>query len=134
MYRCPVSTYIKDYFLHKTILSTNIYSSCRYLSCLQDWLKIMIEKENKNDRNMWMHPLHYPSPLLVRFATKEINYDLRIKNLLQIPKVKKFSYGESSLLFRSSTLWNILPDSIKWAWSVKRFKTRIKTGRKEMFM
>ena len=35
------------------------------------------------------------------FTSKEISYDLRIKNLLQIPKAKT-SYGQSSLSFRGS--------------------------------
>ena len=36
------------------------------------------------------------------FTTKEISYYLRIKNLLQTPKVKTSSVGQSSLLFRGS--------------------------------
>ena len=55
------------------------------------------------------------------FTTKEISYDLSIKNLLQIPKVKT-SYGQSSLSFRGSILWNTLSDSIKSAQNIKGFK------------
>ena len=47
-----------------------------------------------------------PSILSEFFTTKEITYDLRIKNLLQVPKVKTSSYGQSFLSFRGSILWN----------------------------
>ena len=56
------------------------------------------------------------------FTTKEISYDLRIKNLLQIAKVKTSSYGQSSLSFRGSILWNTLTDSTKLAQNIKEFK------------
>ena len=36
-----------------------------------------------------------PAVLTELFTTKEISYDLRIKNLVQIPKVKVPSYGQS---------------------------------------
>ena len=45
------------------------------------------------------------------FTTKEISYDLRIKNLLQIPKAKTSSHEQSSLSFRGSILCNTLSDS-----------------------
>ena len=67
-----------------------------------------------------------PSVLTEFFTTKEISYDLRIKNLPQIPKVKTSSYGQSSLLFRGSILWNTLSDSIKSAQNIKGFKTMIR--------
>ena len=54
-----------------------------------------------------------PAVLTEFFTTEEISYDLRIKSLLQIPKVKTLSYGQSSLSFRGSILWNTLSDSIK---------------------
>ena len=46
------------------------------------------------------------------FTTKEINYDLRITNLLQVPKIKSSTYGQRSLPYRGSVLWNTLSDSI----------------------
>ena len=52
-----------------------------------------------------------PTVLTEFFTTKEISYDLRIKHLLQMPKVKTSSYGQRSLLFRSSILWNTLSDT-----------------------
>ena len=38
-----------------------------------------------------------PAVLTEFFTTEAISYDLRIKNLLQIPKVETSSYGQSSL-------------------------------------
>ena len=64
-----------------------------------------------------------PAVLTEFFTTKEISYDLRLKNLLQIPKVKTSSYGQGSLSFRGSTLWNTLSNSIKSAQNIRGFKT-----------
>ena len=72
-----------------------------------------------------------PAVLTEFFTTKEIIYDLRIKNLLQIPKVKTSSYGQSSLSFRGSILWNTLSDSIESAQNIKGFKTMIKNWKGE---
>ena len=59
-----------------------------------------------------------PAVLTEFFTTKEISYDLRIENLLQIPKVKTSLYGQSSLSFRGSINWNTLSDSIKSAQTI----------------
>ena len=72
-----------------------------------------------------------PSALSEFFATKEIKYDLRIKNLLQLPKVKTSTYGLSSLSFRGSILWNTLPDSNKSVQNISIFKRMIKTWKGE---
>ena len=74
-----------------------------------------------------------PAVLTELFTTKDISYDLRIKNLFQIPKVKTSSYGQSSLSFRGSILWNILSDSIKPAQNTKGFKTMIRNWKGESF-
>ena len=49
---------------------------------------------------------NYISPpfLSEYLTTKEINCDLRIKNLLQVPKVKTLTCGQSPLSFRDSML------------------------------
>ena len=78
--------------------------------------------------------INYISPPVFSefFTTKEINYDLRIKNLLQVAKVKTSTYGLSSISFRGSMLWNTLSeDSIKSAQSTKSFKTMIKNWKGE---
>ena len=60
---------------------------------------------------------NYISPAVFTefFTAKEISYDLRVKNILQIAKVKTSSYGQSSISFRGNILWNTLSDSIKSA-------------------
>ena len=68
-----------------------------------------------------------PAVLTEFFTTKEVSYGLRIKNLLQIPKVKASLYGQSSLSFRGSMLWNTLSDKIKSTQNTKEFKTMIKS-------
>ena len=65
------------------------------------------------------------------FATKETNYNLRIQNPLQIPKVKTSSYGQNSLSFRDSMLWKTPSDSIKSAQYIKGFKNLIKNWKGE---
>ena len=76
---------------------------------------------------------NYIGPVVLTefFTTKEVSYDLRIKNILQIPKAKTSSYGQSSLSFRGSMLWNTLSDKIKLAQNSKEFKTMIKNWKGE---
>ena len=76
---------------------------------------------------------NYIGPVVLTefFTTKEVSYDLRIKNILQIPKVKTSSYGQNSLSFRGSMLWNTLSDKIKLAQNTKDFKTMIKNWKGE---
>ena len=78
---------------------------------------------------------NYISPAVLSefFITKEINYNLRIKNLLQIPKVKTSSYGQRPLSFRGSILCNTLSDSIKSAQNMQGFKKLIKNWKGEKF-
>ena len=72
-----------------------------------------------------------PTVLTEFFTTKEISYDLRIANLLQMSKVKTSSYGQSSLSFGDCILWNTLSDSIKSAQNIKGFKTMIRNWKGE---
>ena len=67
-----------------------------------------------------------PVVLIEFFTTKDISYDLKIKNLFQILKVKTSSYGRGSLSFSGSMLWNTLSDKIKSAQNTKEFKKMIK--------
>ena len=46
------------------------------------------------------------------------------KTQLQIPPTKTISFGINSLTFRGSILWNAMPDTIKSAENVFRFKKR----------
>ena len=58
--------------------------------------------------------LHHLNPEFMweLFTLKVIPCNLRISNLLTLPKNKSASYGINSLLFGGSILWNV-PDYIK---------------------
>ena len=60
------------------------------------------------------------------FERRPTKYNLRIKDLVQLPSTKTIRYGLNSLKFRESTLWNTLPDTIKSAKNDKQFKNKIK--------
>ena len=68
-----------------------------------------------------------PSFMLEFFKPKDANYKLRINNLLQLPKTNTLVYGNNSLSFRGSILWNTLSDTIKIAQNTKQFKVMIKS-------
>ena len=61
------------------------------------------------------------------FKRRETTYDLRVKDLLQLPNTKTASYGINSILFRGSIQWNSIPDVIKNKQSIASFKKIIKT-------
>ena len=70
---------------------------------------------------------HESPPFMGEFCVqRELTYDLRIKNTLQIPSTKIILFGMNSLAFRGSVLWNAMPDTIKSAENVFRFKKGIK--------
>ena len=54
-----------------------------------------------------------PSFLWELLARKEINYNLRIKDIFALPKALKMSFGINSISFRGSILCNGTPDVIK---------------------
>ena len=54
-----------------------------------------------------------PSFLWELFAKKEINYNLRIKDILAHPKALTTSIGINSISFRGNILWNSTSDVIK---------------------
>ena len=57
---------------------------------------------------------------------KDWAYNLRTKNLLQLPSTNTLSYGNDSLSFRGALLWNTLSDSIKSLATSTSFKRSIK--------
>ena len=61
------------------------------------------------------------------FKRRETTDDLRVKDLLQLPKTKTTSYGINSILFRGSILWNSITDVIKINQGIASFKKIIKT-------
>ena len=67
-----------------------------------------------------------PSFLWDLFERRPTNYNLKIKDLVQLPSTKTVKYGLNSLRFRGSMLWNKLPDMIRSTKNDKQFKNRIK--------
>ena len=67
-----------------------------------------------------------PSCMWNIFQTKDVAYNLRTQNLLQLPSTNTLSYGNDSLSFRGAVLWNTLSDSIKCLATSASFKRSIK--------
>ena len=65
----------------------------------------------------------------IRDYRKILPYKLRIKNLLQLPNTRTKKYGNESLSFRGSIIWNQLPDRYKAAKNDNEFKMKSKVGR-----
>ena len=59
--------------------------------------------------------LHSESPTILCniFTRKPSNYNLRINNLLLLPKTSTLTYGLHSFVYRGSISWNNLPDEFK---------------------
>ena len=68
-----------------------------------------------------------PSFLWEFFNRKVLPYTLRINNLLQLPNTRTKKYGNESLSFRGSIIWNQLPDQYKDAKTDNEFKMKIKS-------
>ena len=73
--------------------------------------------------------LHNINPIYVKdyFLPKAINHNLRLKNPVEISKVRTTNYGIRSLSFQGPKIWNSLPDETKTAQNTKKFKNLIKT-------
>ena len=59
--------------------------------------------------------LHQINPAFMweLFERKEVNYNLRNKDLLRIPKFQTITYGANSISYVGSYLWNSIPDVVK---------------------
>ena len=73
--------------------------------------------------------IHRINPIFMQniFHSKEVIYELRISNLLHLPRVKSVLHGTSYFAFRGSLLWNQLPDTLKTAPSLTTFKKALVT-------
>ena len=60
------------------------------------------------------------------FEHKIINHNLRIKNLLILPKSSTITWGIHSFTYRGSRSWNTLPDDIKEIMTYFKFKNTLK--------
>ena len=65
--------------------------------------------------------------MLDLFIRKEVTYDLRVKDLLQLPTARTVLNGFNSIVFRGSILWNAISDEIKSSQSIASFKRKIKS-------
>ena len=70
-----------------------------------------------------------PSFMWNIFQTKDVAYNLRTKNLLQLPSTNTLSYGNDLLSFRGAILWNTLSDSIKSLATSAGLRDQLKSGR-----
>ena len=61
------------------------------------------------------------------FREKITQYNLRSKNLLLLPETNVFKYGNESIAFRGSILWNYLRNEIKNQASVCPLKKSIES-------
>ncbi len=68
-----------------------------------------------------------PSFLWEFFDKKIIPYNLRTSDLLQLPKTRTNKYGNESLSFRGSIVWNRLSDQYKAVKTDNKFKMKIKS-------
>ena len=73
--------------------------------------------------------LHAESPAILGniFTKKTSNYNLRINNLLVLPKTSTLTYGLHSFIYRGSITWNHLPDELKNSENSSIFKMNLKT-------
>ena len=91
-------------------------------------------------RGLQISPSNEPRILCgIFFAGKKPNCNLRSKDLLQISRFQTITYGASSIAYRSSHLWNSIPDEVQSCDSVLSFKRQIRelsgitcTGRAEL--
>ena len=70
-----------------------------------------------------------PSFLWEFFNRKMLAYNFRINDLLQLPKTRTSRYGNESLSFWGSIVWNRLPDIYIAAKSCDEFKMKIRRWR-----
>ena len=68
-----------------------------------------------------------PAFMLDLFIRKEVTYDLRVKDLLELPTARTVLNGLNSMVFRGSILWNAISDEIKSSQSIASFKRKIKS-------
>ena len=67
-----------------------------------------------------------PAILCNIFTKKSTNYNLRINNLLALPKTSTLTYGLQSFSYRGSITWNHLPDELKDSENSSMFKSKLK--------
>ena len=61
------------------------------------------------------------------FRPRDLQYNLRNKNTLEIPEVVTTSYGIETAQFISQKLWQMLPPNVRESPSLKAFKKDLKS-------
>ena len=56
------------------------------------------------------------------FKQRDIQYNLRNKNTLDIPKIRTTSYGIETVQYMGQKLWQMLPPSVRESPSLMVFK------------
>ena len=62
------------------------------------------------------------------FVKKDVQYNLRTKELCKLPSVSSQCYGLNSLSFRGSLLWNTIDNEIKLSPSLEKFRKKYVAG------
>lgn len=57
-----------------------------------------------------------------KFTVENIEQNLRANSILRLPQIRTIPYGNKSLSFRGTILWNSLAISIKQLTSIASFK------------
>jgi len=89
-------------------------------------IKILVKNLNNLMLEVFM-TLNYlnPSYLWDLFNVKQVEYNLRTKNLVVLPQIKTQTYGANSITFRGSILWNALTDDVKGCTNMTAFKRKV---------
>ena len=66
-----------------------------------------------------------PSYLSNLFNVKQVQYNLRTKNLVVLPHIETQTYGANSITFRGNILWNALSEDTTACTNVAAFKKKI---------
>ena len=77
--------------------------------------KVFKSLNNLNLEFMWSY-----------FVFKNITCSIRKGPLLRLTAAKLTSYGINSVIFRACLLWNSLPQSNKYSWSIVELKTKMR--------
>ena len=59
------------------------------------------------------------------FNVKQVEYNMRTKNLVMLPHIKTQTHGANLITFRGSILWNVLTDDIKACANMAAFKKKM---------
>ena len=90
------------------------------VSIHQKHLRYLVTEIYKSIRNL------NPEFMWEYFQQKPTTYRLRNGSLLALPPARSTRYGINSLLFRSSLIWNTLPNTIKTSSTVTELKIKLK--------